>query len=179
VNFKVPTDVDLTHDYLWRVHAAAPARGILGVWNRSHYEDVVAARCIGAIDDEQCRLRHRHIRSFERMLSEEGTSVVKVFLHISKDEQRARLQARIDDPAKNWKFKHSDIDARAEWDDYQARYEEAITATSTDWAPWYVVPADHKWVRDVAVATLLVDVFSELDPQIPDPEAGLEGLVVE
>jgi len=179
VNFKVPTDVDLAHDYLWRVHAAAPARGILGVWNRSHYEDVVAARCIGAIDDEQCRLRHRHIRSFERMLSEEGTSVVKVFLHISKDEQRARLQARIDDPAKNWKFKHSDIDARAEWDDYQARYEEAITATSTDWAPWYVVPADHKWVRDVAVATLLVDVFSELDPQIPDPEPGLEGLVVE
>jgi PPK2 family polyphosphate:nucleotide phosphotransferase len=178
-NFKVPTEVDLQHDYLWRVHAHTPARGILGVWNRSHYEDVVAARLIGAIDDRQCRRRFRHIRAFERMLCDEGFSVVKVFLHISKDEQRARLQARIDDPAKNWKFRHADLDARADWDLYQAQYEEVIGATSSSWAPWYVVPADHKWVRDVAVASLLVDVFTRLDPQIPDPEPGLEGLVVE
>ena len=179
VNFKEPTDIDIAHDYLWRVHAVAPARGILGVWNRSHYEDVVAARCNGVIDDEQCRKRHRQIRAFERMLHDEGTSVVKVFLHISRDEQRARLQARIDDPAKNWKFRRSDLEARDRWDDYQGRYEEAITATSTEWAPWYVVPSDHKWVRDVAVASLLVDVLRGLDPQIPDPEPGLEGLVVE
>jgi PPK2 family polyphosphate:nucleotide phosphotransferase len=179
VNFKVPTDIDVAHDYLWRVHAAAPARGILGVWNRSHYEDVVAARCNGAIDDERVTLRYRHIRSFERMLHDEGTSVVKVFLHISRDEQRARLQARIDDPAKNWKFRRSDLEARIHWDEYQLRYDEAIAATSTDWAPWYVVPSDHKWVRDVAVASLLVDVLSGLDPQIPAPEPGLEGLVVE
>jgi PPK2 family polyphosphate:nucleotide phosphotransferase len=179
VNFKEPTTLDFAHDYLWRIHLNTPARGILGVWNRSHYEDVVTARCIGAIDDRQCRRRYRHIRAFERMLGDEGISVVKVFLHISKDEQRARLQARIDDPAKNWKFRHSDIEARKHWDAYQARYEEAITATSTGWAPWYVVPADHKWVRDVAVASLLVDVFTKLDPQIPDPESGLEGLVVE
>ena len=99
------------------------------------------------------------------MLTDEGTSVVKVFLHISKDEQRARLQARIDDPEKNWKFRSSDLESRSHWDDYQRRYEEAITATSTDWAPWYVVPGDHKWVRDVAVATLLVEVFSA---RIPD-----------
>ena len=179
VNFKVPTDIDTAHDYLWRVHAATPAHGILGVWNRSHYEDVVAARCNGAIDDERVQMRYRHIRSFERMLHEEGTSVVKVFLHISRDEQRARLQARIDDPAKNWKFRSSDLEARDRWDDYQLRYEEAVTATSTDWAPWYVVPSDHKWVRDVAVASLLIDVLRGLDPQIPDPEPGLEGLVVE
>lgn len=179
VNFKAPTTVDLAHDYLWRIHAATPARGILGVWNRSHYEDVVTARCIGAIDDRQARRRYRHIRAFERMLHDEGISMVKVFLHISKDEQRARLQARIDDPEKNWKFRRSDLDTRAQWDEYQERYEAAISATSTSWAPWYVVPADHKWVRDVAVATLLVDVFRGLDPQIPDPEPGLEGLVVE
>jgi polyphosphate kinase 2 (PPK2 family) len=104
---------------------------------------------------------------------------VKVFLHISDEEQRARLQARIDDPEKNWKFHRSDLEVRAQWGVYQQRYEEAITATSTDWAPWYVVPADHKWVRDVAVAQLLVDVFERLDPRIPDPEPGLEGIVVE
>jgi PPK2 family polyphosphate:nucleotide phosphotransferase len=179
VNFKEPTTDDFAHDYLWRIHAKTPARGILGVWNRSHYEDVVTARCIGAIDDRQCRKRYRQIRGFERMLTDEGTSVVKVFLHISKDEQRARLQARIDDPEKNWKFRHSDVEARKHWDEYQARYEEAISATSTGWAPWYVVPGDHKWVRDVAVASLLVEVFARLDPQIPDPESGLEGLVVE
>ena len=160
VNFKAPTTVDLAHDYLWRIHAATPARGILGVWNRSHYEDVVTARIIGAIDDDQCRRRFRHIREFERMLPDEGITMVKVFLHISKDEQRARLQARIDDPEKNWKFRRSDLDTRAQWDEYQERYEAAISATSTSWAPWYVVPADHKWVRDVAVATLLVDVFT-------------------
>jgi PPK2 family polyphosphate:nucleotide phosphotransferase len=178
-NFKEPTTDDLAHDYLWRIHAKTPARGILGVWNRSHYEDVVTARCIGAIDDRQCRKRYRQIRAFERMLTEEGTSVVKVFLHISKGEQRARLQARIDDPEKNWKFRRSDLEVRKHWDEYQAGYEEAISATSTGWAPWYVVPGDHKWVRDVAVASLLVDVFTRLDPQIPDPESGLEGLVVE
>jgi PPK2 family polyphosphate:nucleotide phosphotransferase len=178
VNFKAPSEVDLAHDYLWRVHAATPARGTLGVWNRSHYEDVVAARMIGVVDAAQCNRRYRHIREFERMLSEEGITVVKVFLHISKDEQRERLQARIDDPAKNWKFRRADLDVRMQWDGYHELYEEAITETSTEWSPWYVVPADHKWVRDVAVATLLVAVLETLDPQIPDPEPGLDGLVV-
>jgi PPK2 family polyphosphate:nucleotide phosphotransferase len=179
VNFKAPNDVDLAHDYLWRVHAATPARGILGVWNRSHYEDVVAARVIGAVDDEECHRRYRHLREFERLLHDEGTTLVKVFLHVSKDEQRARLQARVDDPAKNWKFRRADLEVRAQWDRYQARYEEVLTETSTDWSPWYVVPADHKWVRDVAVAALLVGTLEALDPEIPDPEPGLEGLVVE
>jgi PPK2 family polyphosphate:nucleotide phosphotransferase len=178
-NFKVPTDVDLAHDYLWRVHNAMPARGLLGVFNRSHYEDVVAARIGGVVDKKRCDLRYHHIREFERMLAEEGTTMVKVFLHISNEEQRARLQARIDDPDKNWKFHRADLEVRAKWDEYQDCYEEAITATSTDWAPWYVVPADHKWVRDVAVAEALLGVFELLDPRIPDPEPGLEGVVVE
>ena len=179
VSFKAPTSRDLAHDYLWRIHEACPPRGILGVMNRSHYEDVVTARLIGVVDDEQCERRVHHIREFERMLTDEGTTVVKVFLHLSKDEQRERLQARIDDPAKNWKFKRGDLDTRAEWDDYQQRYDDVIGATSTGWAPWHVVPADHKWARDVAVATLLVDVLEHLDPRVPDPEPGLEGLVVE
>jgi PPK2 family polyphosphate:nucleotide phosphotransferase len=178
-NFKVPTELQLAHDYLWRIHNNAPARGLLGVWNRSHYEDVVAARMLGLIDDDWCQKRYRHIREFERMLADEGTSIVKVFLHISKEEQRQRLQARIDDPTKNWKFQKSDLEARKLWDQYQERYEEAITATSTEWAPWYVVPGDRKWARDVAVAELLIRVLEHLDPQIPEPESGLEGLVVE
>jgi PPK2 family polyphosphate:nucleotide phosphotransferase len=178
-NFKVPTDVALAHDYLWRIHNALPARGILGVFNRSHYEDVVAARMLDLIDDDWCERRFRHIREFERMLAEEGVFMVKVFLHISKEEQRARLQERIDDPEKNWKFHQSDLEVRARWDEYQRRYEAAISATSSDWAPWYVVPGDHKWVRDVAVTDVLVQVFQLLDPQIPDPEPGLEGVVVE
>jgi len=178
-NFKVPTEVALSHDYLWRIHNALPARGILGVFNRSHYEDVVAARVLDLIDDAWCKRRFRHIREFERMLTEEGVFMVKVFLHISNEEQRQRLQERIDDPEKNWKFRHADLEVRARWDEYQRRYEAAITATSSKWAPWFVVPGDHKWVRDVAVTEILLGVFSWLDPQIPEPEAGLEGVVVE
>jgi PPK2 family polyphosphate:nucleotide phosphotransferase len=179
VNFKEPTTQDLAHDYLWRIHQACPPRGILGVMNRSHYEDVVTARAIGVIDDHGRKRRYRHIREFERLLSDEGTTVVKVFLHISKEEQRARLQARIDDPAKNWKFRASDLDTRARWDEYHELYEAAISATSTDWAQWYVVPADHRWVRDVAVASILVGVFEAIDPRIPDCAPDLAGIVVE
>jgi len=179
VNFKEPTTQDLAHDYLWRVHHACPPRGILGVMNRSHYEDVVTARVIGVIDDHGCKRRYHHIREFERLLSDEGTTVVKVFLHISKEEQRARLQARIDDPEKNWKFRASDLDTRARWKEYDELYESAISATSTDWAPWYVVPADHRWARDVAVASILVEVFGAIDPRIPSPSPDLAGIVVE
>lgn len=178
-SFKAPSDTEKAHDYLWRVHSVCPPRGHLGVFNRSHYEDVLAARFVGAATYEQCRARYRHLGEFERMLTEEGTTVVKIFLHISKDEQRARLQARIDDPTKSWKFKAGDLDVRKQWDEYQAAYEEVITETSTDMAPWHVVPADRKWVRDFAIGTLLVETFRRLDPQYPplDPEA--KGLVVE
>jgi PPK2 family polyphosphate:nucleotide phosphotransferase len=178
-SFKAPNDAELGHDYLWRVHTVCPPRGRLGVFNRSHYEDVLAARFVGATTHEQCRLRYRHIREFERMLTEEGTTVRKVFLHLSKDEQKARLQARIADPLKNWKFKMDDLETRSQWDGYMGAYEEVITETSTEDAPWYVVPADRKWVRDVAVATLLVDAYRKLDPKIPPPDPALKGLVVE
>jgi len=178
-SFKAPSDGEAAHDYLWRVHAVCPSRGHLGVFNRSHYEDVLAARFVGAATHAECRRRYRHIRDFEQMLTDEGTAVVKVFLHLSKDEQRVRLQARIDDPTKRWKFDNADLDVRAQWDSYQSAYEEVITETSTDAAPWYIVPADRRYVRDVAVAALLVSTFRDLDPQIPSPDPSLDGIVVE
>ncbi|MGH8984673.1 MAG: PPK2 family polyphosphate kinase [Acidimicrobiia bacterium] len=175
-SFKAPEDRELAHDYLWRVHAECPTRGQLGVFNRSHYEDVVAALLVGAVDQARCDLRYRHMREFERLLVDEGTTVVKAFLHLSREEQRARLQARLDDPNKRWKFQASDLEARQQWGEYQAAYERAIIETSTEWAPWYVVPADHKWARDIAVATILVDTFRRLDPQFPPPDPKLDGL---
>jgi PPK2 family polyphosphate:nucleotide phosphotransferase len=178
-SFKAPTETEKAHDYLWRVHAVCPPRGLLGVFNRSHYEDVLAARFAGAATHEQCRLRYRHLREFERMLTEEGTTLVKVHLHLSNDEQRARLQARIDDPTKNWKFRMRDLEVREQWDVYMDAYEEVLTETSFDRAPWYVVPADRKWVRDVAISTLLVDTLRRLDPKFPPPDPELEGVVVE
>ena len=178
-SFKAPSDNEKAHDYLWRVHAVCPPRGHLGVFNRSHYEDVIAARMVGAASPEQCRLRYQHRREFERMLTDEGTTPIKVYLHISNDEQRERLQARIDDPQKNWKFKLRDLEVRKQWDDYIAAYEESITETSTDHAPWFVVPADHKWVRDIAVASLLVATLQRMNPQFPPPDPELRGVVVE
>jgi len=178
-SFKAPSDAELAHDYLWRVHAMCPRRGHLGVFNRSHYEDVVAAEIVGAVAPEQRRLRYRHLVELERMLHDEGTAIVKVFLHISKDEQRARLQARLDDPTKGWKFKAGDLDTRARWDDYHALYEAALSATSSEHAPWYVVPADHKWVRDVAVASLLVATLERLEPKYPPLDPEVRGLRVE
>jgi PPK2 family polyphosphate:nucleotide phosphotransferase len=178
-SFKAPTTLELEHDYLWRVHNACPARGRLGVFNRSHYEDVVAARVLGIVDERHWRRRYRHLRDFEQMLGNEGTTVVKVFLNISRDEQRQRLQARLDDATKRWKFKPEDLEAREQWDAYQAAYEEAITETSTDVAPWWIVPGDRKWVRDVAVATLLLETFRRLDPQFPPADPSLDGVIVE
>ena len=178
-SFKAPTTLELERDYLWRVHNACPARGRLGVFNRSHYEDVVAARVLGIADDAHCRRRYRHLRDFEQMLGDEGTTVVKVFLHISRGEQRRRLQARLDDPTKRWKFRLDDLEARKQWDAYQSAYEEAITETSTDAAPWWVVPSDRKSVRDVAVATLLLETFRRLDPQFPPADPSLDGVIVE
>ena len=165
-------------DYLWRIHAQCPPLGHLGVFNRSHYESVVAAWLGGDIDQAQCELRYRHLREFERMLVDEGTYPVKVFLHISREEQRERLQARLDDPEKRWKFRKGDLSVRERWDEYQAAYERAITETSTEYAPWYVVPADHKWVRDIAVAGLLLHTVRELDPKFPPPDPELDGVVV-
>src|SRR5918995_5465570 len=179
MSFRAPTTLELERDYLWRVHNACPTRGRLGVFNRSHYEDVVAARVLGIVDEPRWRLRYRHLRDFEQMLGDEGTTVVKVFLNISREEQRQRLQARLDDPTKRWKFRLEDLEARKQWDAYQTAYEDAIRETSTDDAPWWVVPADRRWLRDVAVWTLLLETFRRLDPQFPPVDPSLDGVIVE
>jgi PPK2 family polyphosphate:nucleotide phosphotransferase len=176
--FGVPTDEERAHDYLWRIHAHTPPKGTIGVFNRSHYEDVLVVRVKGFAPERVWRKRYRHIREFERLLDEEGTTVVKLFLNISKDEQRARMQDRIDDPSERWKFRKGDLDDRALWDDYQAAFQEALRETSTATAPWYVVPADRKWVRNLVVAKILRDHLRRIDPQFPPAEEGVEGLVV-
>ena len=177
--FKVPTPLELAHDYLWRVHNACPPRGEIGIFNRSHYEDLVTVRVLELVPRSTVRRRFRHVREFERMLTDEGTTILKVFLHISPEEQRDRLQARLDDPRKRWKFRLGDLEMRKRWDELMAAYEDAITRTSTPWAPWYVVPADRKWVRDTVVATLLVEVLERLDPKFPPPAEELPSEPIE
>lgn len=178
VSFKQPDAGELAHDYLWRVHAVCPARGELGIFNRSHYEDVVVARARELAPKSVWSRRSRHIREFERMLSDEGTTIVKVLLHISRDEQLRRLQERLANPEKTWKFRHGDLDDRARWDAFMAAYEDVITETSTTWAPWHIIPADHNWVRNLALATLLVETLRTMDPRLPPPETGLEELQI-
>ena len=178
-SFKAPSSTELARDYLWRVHAVLPARGEIGIFNRSHYEDVVAVRMLKLAPEGVWGRRAGHIREWERMLTDEGTSFVKVFLNVSKDEQRERLQERVDDPEKRWKFRQDDLKVRAHFDEYLQAYEDAIGETSTEWAPWYVVPADRNWVKSLAVARLLVDALERIDPQLPEPEAGIEGLRIE
>jgi PPK2 family polyphosphate:nucleotide phosphotransferase len=177
-SFGVPAGAEVKHDYLWRVHAALPKRGRVGVFNRSHYEDIVAVRMRKLAPKEVWGRRYEHIRAFERMLVDEGTSLVKVFLNVSREEQRARLQERIDDPGKRWKFRHDDLAVHGQYDAWIEAWDDALTETSTDWAPWHVVPADRNWVKALAVAELLCTTLEALDPQLPEPEAGLEGLRV-
>lgn len=161
------------------MHAELPARGELGIFNRSHYEDIVAVRMLGLAPEDVWRRRPSHIREWERMLTDEGTTIVKVFLNVSKEEQRKRLQERIDDPEKRWKLRLDDLQVRKSFDDYMAAYEEALTETSTEWAPWYVVPADRNWVKAVAVAELLTDALDRMEPKLPTAEPGVEGLLIE
>ena len=177
--FKAPSSSELAHDYLWRVHAVLPRRGEIGIFNRSHYEDVVAVRMLELAPEEVWKRGPGHIVDWERMLVDEGTSIVKVFLNVSKEAQRKRLQERIDDPEKQWKFRKADLDVRARFDDYLAAYDDVIHETSTEHAPWYVVPADRNWVKATAVAELLVDALERIDPKLPEPEEGLDGLVIE
>ena len=178
VSFRAPTETERAHDYLWRVHAALPPRGSIGILNRSHYEDVVAVRMHALAPEPVWRRRPAHLNDWERMLSDEGTTLVKVFLNVSKDEQRKRFQERIGDPEKRWKFRKDDLEVRRRFDEYVAAWSEVIGQTSTDWAPWYVVPADRNWVKSTAVAQLLVDALERLDPQLPEPEPGIEHLEV-
>jgi PPK2 family polyphosphate:nucleotide phosphotransferase len=176
--FRAPTLDEAAHDFLWRVHRQAPAAGELTIFNRSHYEDVLVPRVLGELDDAELRRRYAHIRHFEALLADSGTAIVKCFLHISKDEQRERLQARVDDETKHWKFDLADIEARRNWDDYQAAYTDALVATSTQQAPWYVVPADSKSHRNLMVAALLLRVFEGLNLEYPPAKESLTGLTI-
>jgi PPK2 family polyphosphate:nucleotide phosphotransferase len=178
-SFKKPTPLELEHDYLWRVHPHVPGNGEIVIFNRSHYEDVLVVRVRELVGETTWRRRFDHIRAFEQMLVDEGTTILKFFLHISKDEQRQRLQDRIDDPTKHWKFSLGDLEERKRWDLYQDAYEEAITRTSTEAAPWYVIPANRKWYRNIVVARVLIETLEGLDLKYPPAEADLTGLVVE
>jgi PPK2 family polyphosphate:nucleotide phosphotransferase len=178
-SFKVPNEEELAHDYLWRIHARLPARGHIGIFNRSYYEDIIAVRARNLAPEEVWQRRYRHVREFERMLSEEGTAIVKVFLHLGFDEQRMRLQARLDEPEKHWKFRLGDLDDRKLWPKYVEAYSDTIRETSTVEAPWYVVPADRKWVRNIAVSTILLHTLETMDPRYPPAEPGLAAVVVE
>ncbi len=166
-SFKRPSELELAHTYLWRIEAALPRRGEIGVFNRSHYEDLVTTRVLGLIDNRTQRRRIAEVNAWEARLVAEGTTIVKCFLCISSDEQRKRLQDRVADPTKHWKFNPADLETRAKWDEYHDEYDTVMRATSTDVAPWYVVPADRKWVRDRAVAQLVIDALRAIDPQYP------------
>jgi PPK2 family polyphosphate:nucleotide phosphotransferase len=178
-SFGVPAGVELEHDYLWRIHQAMPQRGRIGVFNRSHYEDVVAVRMRELAPEAVWRRRYEHIRAFEQMLVDEGTAVLKVFLNVSRGMQRTRLQERIDDAEKRWKFRRDDLGVYGRYDEWVSAWDDALSETSTVWAPWHVVPADRNWVKALAVAELLCATLERLDPQLPKPEDGIAGLRVE
>ena len=177
-SFKQPNEVELSHDFLWRVHQNVPHHGQIGVFNRSHYEDVLVVRVHELVSQKVWRERYDHIRNFEHLLeTEANTRVVKLFLHISEDEQKRRFQRRLDRPDKRWKFNKSDLREREMWDDYQAAFHDAIVETTTELAPWYVVPADHKWYRNWAVSQILLDTLEEMKPDYPEPE-DLDGVEI-
>lgn len=175
--FRQPTAIEASHDFLWRINHALPAMGEIGIFNRSHYEDVVAAYVTKEIDDKERQRRFSEIRNFENYLDRNHIDVVKVFLHISSDEQRKRFQERIDDPQKRWKFSSADLETRKHWDEYQDAYSAAISATSTSESPWFVIPANHRWSRDYSIMRLLLDRLELMDPQFPQV-TGLDGMTI-
>jgi PPK2 family polyphosphate:nucleotide phosphotransferase len=178
-SFKVPSAEEAAHDFLWRIHKRVPSKGEIGVFNRSHYEEVLIVRVHELVPREVWFGRYELIRGFEEMLVATGTTIVKFFLQISREEQRERLQERYDNPKKRWKFSMGDLAERKLWDDYMAAYEDALSKTSTADAPWYAIPANRNWMRDLAISSILVDTLTDLNPQYPAPEEMPEGLVVE
>ena len=176
--FKAPTAAELAHDYLWRVHPHVPGAGEIAIFNRSHYEDVLITRVNGWIDAAECKRRYRQINDFEHMLAETGTTILKFYLHISRDEQKKRLEERRDTPQKQWKFQPGDLAVRAQWDDYMEAYEAALSATSTAHAPWHVIPANSKLARNLMVSGLLVETLESLDMRYPQPAEGAADMVI-
>lgn len=178
-SFKKPTSKELAHDYLWRIHEHTPGTGEITIFNRSHYEDVLIVRVLGLVPEERWERRYEHIRAFEKRLVDEGTTILKFYLNITKDEQKARLQARLDDPSKHWKFDVGDLDQRKLWDDYMVAYETAISETSTEQAPWFVIPAEHKWFRNLVISHILVETFEALNMAYPEQTEDLSSVVIE
>jgi PPK2 family polyphosphate:nucleotide phosphotransferase len=178
-SFKKPTDRELAHDYLWRVHAHTPGAGEITIFNRSHYEDVLIVRVLGLVPEDRWSRRYQHIRAFEQLLADEGTTILKFYLHITKEEQRRRLQARLDDPSKHWKFDVGDLDQRRQWDDYMAAYEAALSETSTEQAPWFVVPSDRKWFRTLVISRILVSTLESLQMAYPQQTDDLGAVVID
>jgi PPK2 family polyphosphate:nucleotide phosphotransferase len=173
-SFKKPTPSELAHDFLWRIHKAVPPVGIIGIFNRSHYEDVLVPRVHGLVPTERIEARYRQINAFEQHLVENDVTILKFYLHISKKEQKARLEARLQDPTKRWKFSADDLAERKHWDDYISAYEIALQSCSTQWAPWFIVPADHKWYRNAVVARVVRAAFEALDLSYPQEMSGLD-----
>jgi PPK2 family polyphosphate:nucleotide phosphotransferase len=177
-SFKEPTPRELAHDFLWRVHAAVPGKGEIGIFNRSHYEQVLIVRVHNLEPEPVWRRHYGEIRDWERMLTDSGVTIIKFFLAIDKDEQRKRFQSRVDDPTKRWKFSMGDIAERKLWDDYRAAFEEMLCETSTDYAPWHLIPANHNWVRNTAISEIVADAIDELHPAYPAAQPGVEGYKV-
>lgn len=178
-SFKVPTKLELAHDYLWRIHPHVPGNGEITIFNRSHYEDVLVVRVHNLVPPEVWGKRYKHINEFERILADEGTTILKFFLHISMDEQKERLQARLDEPHKQWKFSLGDLAERKLWPEYIKAYEAVLSQTSTEWAPWFIVPANKKWYRNLVIATILVKTLEGLQMSYPEPEDDLSGVIIE
>lgn len=178
-SFKQPSTKELDHDFLWRIHKAVPRRGNIGIFNRSHYEDVLVVRVHNLVPESEWQTRYERINEFERLLVEGRVTVVKCFLHISHEEQRERLQARLDNPNKRWKFSKGDLAERKLWEEYQQAYEAALTKCNTEHAPWHIIPSDRKWNRNLTVSRILHDTLTKLDPQFPASEEGLDGITVE
>jgi len=179
VSFKAPTSEELDHDFLWRVHKGVPSEGETVIFNRSHYEDVLVVRVHNLVPKKVWSKRFDQINEFERMLTENGTTILKFYLHIDLDEQKERLQARLDDPTKHWKFRLGDLKERKLWGKYMQAYEDVLSRTSTDHAPWYIIPANRKWYRDLVISSVLVDALEGLKMKYPESEENLDGVVVE
>ncbi len=173
-SFKAPSKRELARDYLWRVHRQVPAKGMIRIFNRSHYEDVLIVRVDSLVPEAVWRSRYEQINDFEKLLADTGTTILKFFLHVSKHEQKERLEARLSDPTRHWKFSADDLEKRKQWNDYMAAYADALSLCSTPYAPWYAIPADQKWYRNLAIARILVSTLAKMDPQYPPAEEGLE-----
>jgi PPK2 family polyphosphate:nucleotide phosphotransferase len=177
-SFKVPTAEELSHDFLWRIHRHTPARGTIGIFNRSHYEDVLVVRVDNLVPPEVWQARYDHINNFERLLADSGVTILKFYLHISKDEQKERFLDRLNEPDKNWKFSRGDLVVRDKWDHYMAAYEDALTRCNTVYAPWHIVPANRKWYRNLAISNTIIEALEGLDMRYPDPEPDLDQIVI-